>query len=124
MSDGGGTQRQETAYQTDPQIQQLQALRLLLAQGVASGNWEGMQGFFDKVLIPRTKNELTAAGLGRSGAVGEAVSNAQLAYGTDFLKSLLSGIPSSQIPSGQTSRYSPGAFDWISLIAKTAGAFA
>ncbi len=120
MSDWGGTQKTKTKATTgviDPQAEALQALRLSLAQGVASGDWSGMKGFFDKVLIPRTTNTLTAAGLGRSGAVGEAVTNAQLEYGTDFLRSLLSGVPSAYGRTGetQTSQYQPGPMDWLQL---------
>lgn len=76
-----------------------------------------MQGFFDKVLIPNTKNVATASGLGRSGAMTEAVANAQLSYGTDFLKSLLSGVPSGygQTGQAQTSQYQPGVMDWLGL---------
>jgi hypothetical protein len=74
-----------------------------------------MQGFFDKVLIPRTKGELTAAGLGRSGAVGEAVASAQLAYGGDFLKTLLTGIPISTPAQTTTQQYQPGGMDWLMM---------
>ena len=119
MSDWGGTQN--TVFETDPSTQALQALRLQMAQSIASGDWSGMQGFFDKVLIPNTKNTLTAAGLGRSGAVGEAVANAQLSYGTDFLKALLSGVPSG---STQQQSYEPGPMDWISMALQGAGMFA
>ena len=110
MSDWGGTQTAETT--PDPNAQALQALRLKLVQGIMSGDWSQMQGFFDKILIPNTKNTLTAAGLGRSGAIGEAVSNAQLSYAGDFIKSLLTGIPTG---STQTSTYEPGIVDWLGM---------
>ena len=116
MSDWGGTQKRKESYGVaDPQAEALQSLRLQLAQSVASGDWSGMKGFFDKVLIPNTKNTLTAAGLGRSGAVGEAVANAQLSYGTDFLKSLLSGVPSAYRGTSETQQYQPGIMDWLGL---------
>lgn len=90
-------------------------LRLQLAQAIASGDWSMMQGFIDKVLIPGTKNTMTAQGLGRSGAIGEATSRAQLEYGGDFLKTLLTGIPISTPGMTQTSQYQPGFIDWLGL---------
>ena len=110
MGDWGGTQR--TRNEPDPQAQSLNQLRAQIAQGVASGDWQGMQGFFDKVLIPRTMGTLTAAGLGRSGALGEAVANAQLQYGTEFLSALLSGVP---FGGEQEQQYEPGVMDWLGL---------
>ena len=90
-------------------------LRLQLAQAIASGDWSAMQGFFDKVLIPSTKGTLTAAGLGRSGAMAEALTSAQLSYGGDFLKTLLTGIPISTPASTQTQQYQPGGMDWLMM---------
>ena len=100
-------------------------LRLKLARALASGDWEGMQGYIDQFLIPRTMNAMTAGGLGRSGAVGEALAQAQMQYGGDFLKTLLTGIPvSSGTPGGptQTSQYQPGIMDWLSMGLGVAGA--
>ena len=108
MSDWGGTQK--TSVEQDPSAQSLNQLRAKLATSVAGGDWSGMQGFFDKVLIPRTMGTLTAAGLGRSGALGEAVSNAQLQYGTEFLSALLSGVP---FANQQEQQYEPGIMDWL-----------
>lgn len=96
--------------------------RLQLAQAIASGDWSQMQGFFEKVLIPSTKGTLTAAGLGRSGALGEAVASAQLTYGGDFLKTLLTGIPISAPGSVTTSQYQPGFMDWLALGLQVGGA--
>ena len=90
-------------------------LRLQLAQAIASGDWSAMQGFFDKVLIPGTRNTMTAQGLGRSGAIGEAVTREQLAYGGDFLKTLLTGIPISTPSTVQTQQYQPGGMDWLMM---------
>src|SRR3990167_5745908 len=121
---GGGGGKTTTETQFDPTIQALNALRFSMAQQVASGGIpSAMGGYLDKVVIPSTINAMTAAGLGRSGAIGEAVAQATLSQGTDFLKALLTGIPSEQAAKTSES-YSPGVFDWLGLIAKTAGAFA
>ena len=121
---GGGGGTTTTDVQFDPTIQALNKLRFQLAQQVISGGLpSAMSGYLDKVVIPSTMNAMTAGGLGRSGAVGEAVSQATLSQGTDFLKALLTGIPSAGAARTSES-YSPGIFDWIGLIAKTAGAFA
>lgn len=119
MSDWFGETK--TKVDVGPQARDLQQLRLDLVRSIMGGDWSPMQGFFDKVLIPRTKNELTAAGLGRSGAIGEAVSSAQLSYGTDFLKALLSGIPSGET---RTQTREPGIFDWLSLALGVGGTVA
>lgn len=129
MSDwfGGGKQKTTTVQTPSPGTGAGDAaaqLRLQLAQAIASGDWSAMRGFFDKVLIPGTQNTLTAAGLGRSGAVGEAVTSAQLSYGGDFLKTLLTGIPISTPSSVQTSQYTPGGADWLSMALGLTGALA
>ena len=116
MGDWGGTQTRRD--EPDPSAKSLNQLRANLAQSVASGDWSGMQGFFDKVLIPRTMGTLTAAGLGRSGALGEAVANAQLQYGTEFLSALLSGVP---FGGEQEQQYEPGIMDWLQLGLQGAG---
>ena len=126
MSDwfGGGTTKTKTTPAPSPGGQagdEAAQLRLKLAQAIASGDWSAMQGFFDKVLIPGTKGTLTAAGLGRSGAMGEALASAQLSYGGDFLKTLLTGIPVSTPSSVQTQQYQPGGADWLSLALQLAG---
>ena len=121
MSDWGGTTKQKTKTSGDPSAEAMQALRLQLIQGLLAGDWAPMQGFFDKVLVPNTKNALTAAGLGRSGAIGEAVSTAQLSYNTDFLKSLLSGIPAGPTSSTTTTQQEPGIMDWLGLALKAGG---
>ena len=122
MSDSWfGESKQKTKTSGDPSAEAMQALRLQLIQGLLAGDWAPMQGFFDKVLIPRTKNELTAAGLGRSGAIGEAVSSAQLSYNTDFLKSLLSGIPAGPTSATVTTSKEPGIMDWLGLALKAGG---
>ena len=118
FSTGGGKTKEKTTTTGDPSAAAMQALRLQLIQSLIAGDWAPMQGFFDKVLIPRTKNELTAAGLGRSGAIGEAVATAQLSYNTDFLKSLLSGIPSSGGTTTSVSQREPGIMDWLGLALK------
>ena len=118
FSTGGGKTKEKTTATGDPSAAAMQALRLQLIQSLIAGDWAPMQGFFDKVLIPRTKNELTAAGLGRSGAIGEAVATAQLSYNTDFLKSLLSGIPSSGGTTTSVSQREPGIMDWLGLALK------
>lgn len=83
-----------------------------------------MPEFFKRVLIPNTLNTLTAAGLGRSGALGEAVANTQMAYAGDFLKALLTGVPSSQAGTPAqttTQKFQPGVVDWLGLGLQAAG---
>lgn len=127
MSDWFGKQKTKTQIIQTPGSQAGDAAaqyRLQLAMAIASGNWAPMKGFFDKILIPGTQNALTAAGLGRSGAVGEAVSNAQLSYGGDFLKTLLTGIPVSSPGSTVTSQYQPGGADWLQMALQLMGGLA
>ena len=115
---GGGQTTTKTEVSYDPTIQALQSYRLQLAQQLAGGGLPaGMEGYINKVLIPSTTNTLTASGLGRSGAVGEAVSQAVLSQGTSMLTQLLTGIPgASGSPTKQTGGYEPGFFDYFSSI--------
>ena len=93
----------------------MQLLRQMLSGGIPST----MSGYLDKVLIPRETNTLTAAGMGRSGAVGEAVANATLGQGMQFIEALLSGVPSSQ--TRETTKQ-PGAMDWLGALGPIIGA--
>ena len=93
----------------------MQLLRQMLSGGIPST----MQGYLDKVLVPSTTNALTAAGIGRSGAVGEAVANATLGQGMQFIEALLSGVPSSQV---RETEKKPGAVDWLSVLGPIVGA--
>ena len=69
-------------------------LRANLAKDIMAGKLpEAMKGYIDKVLIPQTTNTLTAAGLGRGGAVGEAVSTATTTAGFNLLGGLLTSSP-------------------------------
>ena len=95
-------------------------LRLSLIQQMLSGDLSPvMAGYQNKVLIPTTMNELTRTGLGRSGAVGEAVSNAVLGQGLQFIESLMSGVPSSRTT---TTEKQPGAVDWLGAFGPIIGA--
>ena len=117
MSGGGQTQvKSQVSY--DPTIQALQSYRLELAKNLSEGGLPaGMEGYINRVLIPSTTGSLTAAGLGRSGAVGEAVSGAVLSQGTSMLTQLLTGIPGAAASTTkQTSGYEPGFFDYFSSI--------
>ena len=125
MGGGGQTQvRSQVSY--DPTIQALQSYRLQLARSIAEGGLPaGMAENIQRNVIPSTTNALTAAGLGRSGAVGEAVSGAVLGQGTSMLTQLLTGIPrSTPSTTRQTSGYEPGFFDYFSSIMGLAGAAA
>ena len=93
----------------------MQLLRQMLSGGIPST----MQGYLDKVVVPSTTNALTAAGIGRSGAVGEAVANATLSQGMQFIEALLSGIPSSQV---RETEKKPGAVDWLGVLGPIVGA--
>lgn len=117
MGGGETTTTQNVSY--DPTLQALNTLRLNLAQQTATGGLPAsMTGFIQNMLIPSTVNQMTAAGLGRSGAVGEAVSGAVLGQGTNFITSLLGGGGGGGgVPSGGTTSTQPGAADWISLVA-------
>lgn len=120
MGSGGGgeTTVKNAPASYDPTIQALQTARLGLAQNLMSGDIPSMMtGYLNKVLIPGTMNSLTASGMGRSGAVGESVSNAIFSAGTGMLTQLLTGVPGST-PSAtkQTSNYDPGFFDYFGSI--------
>ena len=111
----------------DPTIAALNSLKLNLAtQTAAGGISSSMAGYINKVVIPSTVNTLTAAGLGRSGAVGEAVANATLSQGTQFIESLLSGVPSGLMPGGgtTTSTTTPGGLDWLQALIGIGGGVA
>ncbi len=125
----GKTKTQTTANQpiVDPTINALWNLRLGLASSTAAGDLSsGMKGYIDKILVPSTTNTMTAAGLGRSGAVGEAVSNAVLGQGTSFIEALLGGyMPPGMMSGGQnvTTTHQPGALDWLGTLGQAAGGF-
>lgn len=70
--------------------------------------------YINRIVIPATTNTLTAAGLGRSGAIGQAVAYATLAPQVDLLKAVLSGVPHGATAT-QTGR-EPGVFDWLDKI--------
>ena len=119
MSGGGSGQTSvKSQISFDPTIQALQSYRLEMAKKLAEGGLPaGMEGYLNKVVIPSTVNTMTASGLGRSGAVGEAVSQASLSQGTGMLTALLTGIPgSTPSTTKQTSGYEPGFFDYFSSI--------
>ena len=65
-----------------------------------------------------TENTMTAAGLGRSGAEGEAVANATMSQGLGFLSSILGYPMSSRTPGGftETTTKQPGLTDWLGLM--------
>ena len=118
MSGGGGTTTTKNEIAFDPTLQALQTARLGLAQNLMGGDIPSMMsGYLNKVLIPSTTNSLTAAGLGRSGAVGEAVSNAVFSQGTGMLTSLLTGVPSAAAGTAKSQQgKDPGFFDYFSSI--------
>ena len=129
---GGGSSRNTTtststpnANTLDPTLQALNALRLALATRVIAGGLPAaMGGYLSRMVVPNTINTLTASGFGRSGAMGEAVANASMQYGTNFLTSLMTGIPS-QANAGSTTtkteQSSPGLLDWLGPAATIAG---
>jgi len=115
---GGGETTVQSQIAFDPTIQALQTARLGLAQNLMAGNIPSMMsGFLNKVLVPSTMNAATAGGMGRSGAVTEAVSNAIFSQGSGMLTQLLTGVPGST-PSTekQKSGYEPGFFDYFGSI--------
>lgn len=118
MGGGGKTETRSKDFTFDPTLQRLQTMRGDLAMSLMQGNIpEMMSGYLNKVLIPGTTNSMTAAGLGRSGAVGEAVSSAIFSQGTNMLTSLLTGIPGSPMqPGRQSQSKEPGFFDYFSSI--------
>ena len=125
----GSTKSKTTANAPiiDPTINALWNLRLGLASSTAAGDLSsGMKGYIDKILVPSTTNTMTVAGLGRSGAVGEAVSNAVLGQGTSFIEALLGGyMPPGMMSGGQTTTqtHQPGALDWLGTLGQAAGGF-
>ena len=93
----------------------MQLLRQMLAGDIPSI----MSGYQNKVLIPSTTNTFTQMGFGRSGAVGEATSNAILSQGMQFIESLLSGVPGTR---EATTTKQPGALDWLGAFGPIIGA--
>ena len=110
---GGGTTTTKTQASYDPTLQALQTLRANLSSQLISGGIPaGLSGVLQNVVIPNTVNTMTSSGLGRSGAMGEAVSQASLGSVTGLLQSLLTGLPSAQAGGTSTSGYSPGGMDY------------
>ena len=126
FSGGAGSKsKTQTANVFDPTLQALNALRLgLVTQAVAGGLPAAMGGYINKYVVPNTVNTMTASGLGRSGAMGEAVAEATMKYGTDFITALMSGTPS-QSPQqvSSTAQTVPGVLDWLSALGPIAGLF-
>ena len=118
---GGAGSKTKTTGTFDPSIEAYYALKTMLASQTAAGGLPAsMKGYIDKIVVPSTVNTMTAGGLGRSGAVGEAVSNATLSLGTQFITALLSGSPST-IPTTTTAQTTPGALDWLGALANIVG---
>ena len=110
---GGGTTEVKQQASYDPTLQALQTLRANLSSQLISGGIPaGLSGVLQNVVIPNTVNTMTSSGLGRSGAMGEAVSQASLGSVTGLLQSLLTGLPSAQAGGTSTSGYSPGGMDY------------
>lgn len=121
---GGSTQKGTVGY--DPNLMKLEEQRAGLASTLISGGMPaGLQGVLEKTVIPSTMNTLTAGGLGRSGAAGEAVAQASLGQVTGLIQSLLTGVPSAATGmTKQTTTKEPGVFDYLSLVGNVAGGFA
>ena len=91
-------------------------------------NWADMimsghgvpQEYIDKIVIPSTTNTLTAAGLGRSGAIGEAVAHATIAPQIQLMQSVLGGVPGAA--SSVAGGHQAGVFDWLDKLLGLAGA--
>jgi hypothetical protein len=120
---GGSTQKGTVGY--DPNLMKLEEQRAGLAGNLLQGGIPaGLQGVLEKTVIPSTMNTLTAGGLGRSGAAGEAVAQASLGQVTGLIQSLLTGVP--QAAAGmtkQTTTKEPGVFDYLRLVGDVAGGF-
>ena len=103
--------------ETDPTLKNLFGTRQDVINQVLAGQIPS-PAYFQHVLIPSTMNALTVAGLGRSGAVGEAVSNAVLGRGLDFLQAILgANIPSPfGTPPNQTTSKHPGVSDYLGML--------
>ncbi len=131
MSSVGGERkkvRNTAAPAYDPYLQKLEQQRSDLATDIMAGNLpSSMSGFISKILTPEVTNTMTAAGLGRSGAIGEAISNAVLGQGTSMLTSLLTGVPSAQggqTPGSQITRTDTGYKDIMGGVGALAGGIA
>lgn len=75
------------------------------------------KGYLDNVLIPTVTNNATVMGLGRSGAVTEAIANTAWQPGFDLIKLLL-GMPLVRTQQTQTQRQraAPGSLDVVSSL--------
>ena len=93
-----GTTQQTTTRPSDVTFQSLFGTRQGVINQVLAGAIPSPD-YLNKIVIPSTMNTLTMSGLGRTGAVGEAVSKATLGAGLQLLETLLTGIPA---PGGST----------------------
>ena len=116
MSDSffGSTTQQTTAGTLDPTFASLFGTRQGVINQVLAGAIPSPD-YLNKIVIPSTMNTLTASGLGRTGAVGEAVSKATLGAGLQLLETLLTGIPAPIGGGTTTGTRSPGLQDILGL---------
>ena len=116
MSDSffGTTTQQTTAGTLDPTFASLFGTRQGVINQVLAGAIPSPD-YLNKIVIPSTMNTLTASGLGRTGAVGEAVSKATLGAGLQLLETLLTGIPAPIGGGTTTGTRSPGLQDILGL---------
>ena len=114
----GGSTKQKNKIAFDPSLERLEATRAnLVTQLISGGMPAGLQGVLEKVVIPQTMNTMTAAGLGRSGAMGEAVAQASLGQVTSLIQSLLTGVPTAAVgPKETRTSKTPGVYDYLSLV--------
>ena len=116
MSDSffGTTTQEKTGGSLDPTFASLFGTRQGVINQVLAGAIPSPD-YLNKIVIPSTMNALTVSGLGRTGAVGEAVSKATLGAGLQLLETLLTGIPA-PIAGGTTRETkSPGLQDILGL---------
>lgn len=98
----------------DPEHLANEAFWRQMASSVASGTAISPD-YINKIVVPSTMNQMTAGGLGRSGAMGEAVSQATLAPQVQLMGDVLRGVPSGGY--GTPGPHQAGLFDWFSQIA-------
>ena len=119
-----GKKDKGTKGQFEPTGQALQNWKLGVAQMLSAGLYPS-QEYINTRVIPSTMNTLTASGLGRSGAVGEAVAGATLDANLELFKAMISGIGQPAVLPGRgTGQRDVGAFDWIEKLAPLLGLFA
>ena len=116
MSDSffGSTTQQSTARTLDPTFASLFGTRQGVINQVLAGAIPSPE-YINKIVIPSTMNNLTRAGLGSTGAVGEAVSQATLGAGLQLLETLLTGIHAPMGGGTTTGTRSPGLQDILGL---------